>query len=145
MAFFSSVIFSEQVEISMLYTKKFWFRVLFIFVLGYIVRFIIIKYLGSKFVIDYLNPVYMGHYLSIIVTSIFSEELLNTDLPDKCSMDSTSGSTRSNVGSSTGSDTSGSGRSSPAANSNGSVRGLLLLQKCVTLLGFGIGRSKSGT
>jgi hypothetical protein len=61
-----------------------------------------LKYFGGVYVIlDYLNPFCMGCYISLFIATINSEELLNTLLPDKCSMmGSYSGS---NVGSNTGS------------------------------------------
>jgi len=107
MAFFSSIICSEQVKLKvLLQTKKFWGRVIFIFVLGYIVRLIILYFCGIA-VIDYFHPVSMGCYLSLIIATINSEELLDTLLPDKCSMmGSNSGSNvGGNIGSSSGSNT----------------------------------------
>jgi len=108
MAFFTTIICSEQVKSKvLLQTKKFWARVIFIFILGNIVRLINIYLGGVAVILDYLHPVSMGCYLSFIIATINSEELLDTLLPDKCTMmGSNSGSNLvGNVGSSSGSNT----------------------------------------
>jgi hypothetical protein len=120
MAFFTTIICSEQVKPKeLLQTKNFWARVIFIFVLGNIVRLIILYLGGVAVILDYLHPVSMGCYLSFIIATINSEELLDTLLPDKYTMmgsnsgsnivgnidnssGSGSGSNTGNIGSNTG-------------------------------------------
>jgi hypothetical protein len=81
-----------------------------------------IKYFGGiDVILDYFNPVCMGCYISLFIATINSEELLNTLLPDKCSMMGNYGG--SNVGNNSGSSGSNSGSSGNNTYNVGSSSG----------------------
>jgi len=98
-------------------SKRFWYRVLFIFVWGYTIRSAILYFGGVNVILDLLHPASVAYWITMAITPVLSGEWVDIILPDKLFMDSNSGPSGSSA---SAGDLSGSNKA--GANPQGSSR-----------------------
>jgi len=75
-----------------IFSKKFWYRVLFLFIFGYIIRLAILTLGGVNVIKDHLHPASVAYWFVMAIATLLSESELDKVLPDKLFMGAQGGS-----------------------------------------------------